>query len=244
MQAQPLPSFLKVVAHELRWQMLSALSHSDLRAQELGEVVHQPANLISYHLKQLRSVDLVTEHRSSADRRDIYYSLNLEQFRGLYQATGELMHPAFVLSPSPMVLPESIRVLVLCTHNSARSQMAEGILRHLTHGKIEVVSAGSHPSSVHPQTVATLAAMEISIEQQHSKQMKEFAGQPFDYVITVCDKVREVCPSFPAETKQIHWSLPDPVAVEAKEQPAAFADIAYELDVRCRYFLAAISQKG
>src|SRR5690242_12190558 len=89
-----LPQFLSLIAHDLRWKLLVALSRSDLRAQELGQHVGQPQNLVSYHLKQLRSAALVTEHRSSADRRDVYYSLNLEHIHSLYQQTGTALHPA------------------------------------------------------------------------------------------------------------------------------------------------------
>jgi ArsR family transcriptional regulator, arsenate/arsenite/antimonite-responsive transcriptional repressor / arsenate reductase (thioredoxin) len=242
-QAEPLPNFLKIIAHELRWQMLSTLTRSDLRVQELMEAIQQPANLVSYHLKQLRRINLVTEHHSSADKRDIYYSLNLEQFRALYRETGAMLHPAFVAGNTSIALTKPVRVLVLCTHNTARSQMAESILRHLTESMIDVASAGTHPSVVHPQAVATLAAQGISIDGQRSKHIHEFVGQDFDYVITVCDKVREVCPTFSAQTIQVHWSLPDPVAIETAAQPQAFAEIARQLDIRCRYFLAAITQK-
>src|SRR5437773_1704273 len=86
--------FLKSLAHELRWQLISALAHSDYRVQELVEMLQQPQNLVSYHLKQLRSQQLVIERRSTADARDIYYSLDLVQLQTFYELVGEAIHPA------------------------------------------------------------------------------------------------------------------------------------------------------
>ncbi len=106
------------------------------------------------------------------------------------------------------------RVLILCTGNSARSQMAEGLLRHLAGDRLEVHSAGTRPSRVRPEAVAVMAELGIDISGHRSKSVEEFAGQNFDYVITVCDNARESCPVFPALTKRIHWSLEDPLTAE------------------------------
>lgn len=103
------------------------------------------------------------------------------------------------------------RVLFVCTRNSARSQIAEGILRHLAKDRFEVFSAGSEPAErINPMAVKTLARMGIDISQQQPKSLKTFSRQKFDYVITVCDRARENCPSFSGKSKQLHWGQPDP----------------------------------
>jgi len=109
------------------------------------------------------------------------------------------------------------RVLVLCTGNSARSQMGEGLFRAEGEGEFEVFSAGTKPSSVRPEAIAVMKEIGIDISGQRSKSVGEFAGQSFDYVVTVCDNARDTCPVFPATTERIHWSLEDPAAVEGNE---------------------------
>lgn len=111
-----------------------------------------------------------------------------------------------------------MRVLILCTGNSARSQMAEGLLRHDGGAAFEVVSAGTKPSHVRPEAIAAMHEIGIDISGHWSKSVDEFAGQAFDYVITVCDNAKESCPIFPATTKRIHWSLEDPAAVQGSEE--------------------------
>ena len=108
---------------------------------------------------------------------------------------------------------EKTRVLILCTGNSARSQMAEGLLRHDGGGRFEVFSAGVSPSRVRPEAVEAMREVGVDISHQRSKSVEEFAGQAFNYVITVCDNAREQCPFFPAGTKRVHWSFDDPAAV-------------------------------
>ncbi|HWG36248.1 MAG TPA: arsenate reductase ArsC [Terriglobales bacterium] len=107
-----------------------------------------------------------------------------------------------------------LRVLVLCTGNSARSQMAEGILRHDCGDRFEVHSAGNRPSRVRPEAIQVMAEIGIDITAQRSKHVREFAGQRFDYVITVCDQAREACPTIPGVVQKLHWSIDDPAAVE------------------------------
>jgi arsenate reductase len=105
------------------------------------------------------------------------------------------------------------RVLIVCTGNAARSQMAEGLLRHDAGDRFEVFSAGIYPSYVRPLAIAAMREVNIDISGQRSKSVEEFVDQDVDYVITVCDHANEVCPTFPARTKRIHWSIPDPVSV-------------------------------
>jgi ArsR family transcriptional regulator, arsenate/arsenite/antimonite-responsive transcriptional repressor / arsenate reductase (thioredoxin) len=218
---------------------------------ELVRLLDQPMNLVSYHLKQLRDQHLVTERRSSADGRDVYYSLDLDLLRTRYLATGAALHPALTIGDSAPIEDASVsqarpvtRVLFLCTHNSARSQMAEAIVRQLGAGAVAAFSAGSQPAEVHPDAVRAMAAIGIDISQQQSKHLDTFADQSFDYIITVCDRVREVCPIFPNDPEQIHWSFADPAALEdpaARER--AFQQTAQQLVTRTRHLLTLLEQQ-
>jgi arsenate reductase len=109
------------------------------------------------------------------------------------------------------------RVLILCTGNSARSQMAEGLLRHLAGDRFEVASAGVSPTHVRPEAITAMREIGIDISDHHSKSVDEFSDQEFDYVITVCDNANEQCPVFPGKTERIHWSFEDPAAAEGEE---------------------------
>jgi len=110
------------------------------------------------------------------------------------------------------------RVLILCTGNSARSQMAEGLLRDLAGDRLEVASAGVSPTQVRPEAIAVMRELGIDISRHRSKSVDEFAGQQFDYVITVCDNANEQCPLFPGNTRRIHWSFDDPAEAKGDEQ--------------------------
>ena len=131
-----------------------------------------------------------------------------------------------------------MRVLILCTGNSARSQMAEGLLRHDAADAYEVFSAGTKPTHVRPEAIATMHEVGIDISGHRSKSVDEFAGQDFDYVITVCDNAKESCPVFPAKTKRVHWSIEDPAAVQGSQGEAltAFRRVRDELRVRLQAF--------
>ena len=109
------------------------------------------------------------------------------------------------------------RVLILCTGNSARSQMAEGLLRRLAGDRFEVFSAGTKPGTVRPEAIAVMNEIGIDISRHRSKHVDEFAGQTFDYVLTVCDNAKESCPVYPVGTKQVHQSFEDPAAVRGSE---------------------------
>jgi protein-tyrosine-phosphatase/DNA-binding transcriptional ArsR family regulator len=243
-------NFLKLLAHDLRWNLLRLLSHSDYRVQELVRSVNQPANLVSYHLRRLREHHLVSERRSSADSRDVYYTLNVDRMSQLYMATGEALHLALGAT-KPDLEPQTeqmgyplFRVLFLCTHNSARSQMAEGILRYHGGDQVEAFSAGTQVSQVRAEAIQTMADMGIDISHHHSKHLDEFIGQSFDYVITVCDQANETCPIFPGDPKRIHWSFPDPSAIEdPKERTRTYQQIAQELTRRINYLLMVNKRK-
>lgn len=131
------------------------------------------------------------------------------------------------------------RVLILCTGNSARSQMAEGLLRHRANKLFEVCSAGTNPSRVRAEAIAVMREIGIDISAHRSKSVDEFLNQTFDNVITVCDNANEICPVFPASTKRIHWSIHDPAAVKGSEEERryAFRRIRDELQARLRAFV-------
>ena len=132
-----------------------------------------------------------------------------------------------------------MRILVLCTGNSARSQMAEGMFRHEGGGKYEIFSAGTKPTSVRPEAIAVMRELGIDISGHRSKSVDEFAGQTFDYVVTVCDNARDNCPIFPGATERLHWSFEDPAAVEGNETErlAAFRRIRDQLHERVKNFV-------
>jgi len=123
------------------------------------------------------------------------------------------------------------RVLILCTGNSARSQMAEGLLRHDAGEHFDVESAGTKPSAVRPEAIAVMRELGIDISGHRSKHADEFAGQTFDYVITVCDNAREACPVFFGASKRLHHSFEDPAAVGGSEEQrlAVFRRVRDEL---------------
>ena len=128
------------------------------------------------------------------------------------------------------------RVLILCTGNSARSQMAEGLLRELGGGRFEVFSAGTRPSRVRREAVEAMREVGVDIGGQRSKSVDEFAGREFDYVITVCDNAREECPVSPGSVKRIHWSFDDPAAAEGgwQERLKVFRRVREEIGARLR----------
>lgn len=133
------------------------------------------------------------------------------------------------------------RVLILCTGNSARSQMAEGLLRDLADDRFEVASAGVSPTQVRPEAIAVMREIGIDISQHYSKSVDDFTAQQFDYVITVCDNANEQCPIFPGNTRRIHWSFEDPAAAEGDEQArlAVFRRVRDEIQQRLRLFVVS-----
>ncbi|MBX5458427.1 MAG: helix-turn-helix domain-containing protein [Thermogemmatispora sp.] len=254
------PDFLKLLAHDVRWRLLWLLARSDHHGKELARLLELPQNLVSYHLQQLIRHGLVRERTSSADERVHYYSVNLEQVSQAYWRTGEQLHPllhwgnhaaagikAADTGSFGLRSDRLVRVLVLCTHNSARSQLAEGWLRQLSHGRVRPVSAGSQPQAVHPLAVRAGALLGLDISHQRSRSLEEVlaeeAGQPFAYVITVCDRMREQCPAFPSATQVLHWSIPDPLEVAGSEEErlAVFLTVAQELRQRVQAFLLLVT---
>ena len=138
------------------------------------------------------------------------------------------------------------RVLILCTGNSARSQMAEGLLRHIAGDRFDVASAGVSPTHVRPEAITAMREIGIDISHQNSKSVDTFSGQEFDYVITVCDNAKEQCPVFPGRTNRIHWSFADPAAAEGDDELrlAVFRKVRDEILQRLRLFVDAAAFDG
>jgi ArsR family transcriptional regulator, arsenate/arsenite/antimonite-responsive transcriptional repressor / arsenate reductase (thioredoxin) len=240
--------FLRLAGHPLRWRLLGELARSDRMVHELTRLVGQPQNLVSYHLGKLRDAHLVSARRSSADGRDAYYTVDLTGVGDLLATTGAALHPGLRLTAPPVngAWPGAarVRVLFLCTGNSARSQIAEALARARSGGLVEAHSAGSNPKPLHPNAVRVmLDERGIDVAGQRSKHLSVFAQQRFDWVISLCDRVREVCPEFPGQPETIHWSIPDPAAGPGDDEPTypAFQQTAAELETRIGFLLAALT---
>lgn len=139
-------------------------------------------------------------------------------------------------------MSEKLRALILCTGNSARSQMAEGLLRHLAGDRFEVESAGTIASFVRPQAIAAMAEIGIDISGHRSKCLDEFLDESFDYVITVCDNAAENCPVFPGKATRVHWSFDDPAEATGSDLEVlkVFERVRDEIKVKLEEFLANI----
>jgi ArsR family transcriptional regulator, arsenate/arsenite/antimonite-responsive transcriptional repressor / arsenate reductase (thioredoxin) len=242
--------FFQLVADPLRWRLLGELALSDRRVGELTELLGKPQNLVSYHLGELRKAGLVSARRSSADGRDTYYSVDLRRCGEMLCAAGRGLQAGLQLelrTPEPLSLTTTRppRVLFLCTGNSARSQMAEALLDHLSGHLIQARSAGSHPKPLHPNAVRVMAERGIDISGKPTKHLNRLARTRFDHVITLCDKVREVCPPFPGQPTTAHWSMADPAAVGDNDEESypAFQRTAEDLEERIASLLAQMSDE-
>jgi protein-tyrosine-phosphatase/DNA-binding transcriptional ArsR family regulator len=244
-QSSP-PRFLRLAGHPLRWRLLSELARSDRRVGELCSLTGRRQSLVSYHLRQLRGDGLVAMRRSAADGRDTYYVLDLTRCGELLSSAGVALHPGL----APPVASRAARrrgtqlaqVLFLCTGNSSRSQIAEALCERLSGGAVRAASAGSHPKALHPNAVRVMRERGIDISGARTKHLGEFAGQRFDYVVSLCDRVREVCPEFPGAPQLIHWSVPDPAREPGSDEQTlpVFERTARELETRIRFLIEAI----
>jgi protein-tyrosine-phosphatase len=242
------PEFLQLAGHPLRWRLLGELARSDRAVRELTELVGEPQNLVSYHLGKLRDGRLVSARRSSADRRDTYYGLDLVRFESQLSASGGALHPGLRLTRSSLedAVTGAVSILFLCTGNSARSQMAEALARARSGGAIEAYSAGSHPKPVHPNAVRVMRdEYGLDLTAQAPKHLEGFADQRFDWVISLCDRVREVCPEFPGHPETIHWSIANPATGEAGDDVTypLFQQAAAELASRIEFLLAVLTDR-
>ncbi len=243
-----LPEFLQLAGHPLRWRLLGELARSDRMVHELTGLVGEPQNLVSYHLGRLRDARLVSARRSSADRRDAYYSVDLTRVGDLLSATGGALHPGLRLTrPSRgSAGPSVVTVLFLCTGNSARSQMAEALARARSGGAVDAYSAGSHPKPLHPNAVRVMRDEHgLDLAGHAPKHLGLFADRRFDWVISLCDRVREVCPEFPGHPETIHWSIPNPAASDGDDDASypAFQQTAVELETRIGFLLAGLTDR-
>jgi protein-tyrosine-phosphatase len=233
------PVLFQLAGHPLRWRLLAQLAQSDRRVRELTEVLDRPQNLVSYHLRLLRAGGLVASHRSAFDGRDSYYGLDLERYGELFAATGAFAER----DPVPT---RPLRILFLCTGNSSRSQIAEALAGRLSGGAVRAWSAGSKPKTLHPNAVRVLAARGIDISRNETKSLDLFTEERFDLVITLCDKVREVCPDFPDTPRALHWSVPDPAAAPGTDDEtyAVFERTAVGLEARITFLLHRLGLGG
>jgi protein-tyrosine-phosphatase/DNA-binding transcriptional ArsR family regulator len=229
------PLLLRAAGHPVRWRLLSELASSDRQVHELTALLDQPQSLVSYHLGLLRKAELVGARRSTADGRDTFYRLDLARCGQLLAAAGAALHPALRMGPPAPPPPVRASVLFLCTGNSSRSQMAEVLMRRKAGAAAGVRSAGSHPKPVHPQAIQLFP----ELHDARSKHVDQFADHRFDYVITLCDRVREICPTLPGHPRAAHWSIPDPAA--DPDGLAAFVRTAAELDTRTDFLLHSIA---
>jgi protein-tyrosine-phosphatase len=157
---------------------------------------------------------------------------------------GRALHPGLVAGvPARPSRPRAARVLFLCTGNSARSQIAEALAGRLSGGAVRAASAGSSPKPLHPNALRVMRDRGFATGRLRSKHLSEFADQHFDYVITLCDRVREVCPEFPGGARQIHWSMPDPSSEPGSDDDTlpAFERVADELTVRIGFLLESMA---
>ncbi len=243
------PGFLHLAAHPVRWLLLTELADSDLRVRELAERLDQPQNLVSYHLRLLRDSGLVTARRSSFDGRDSYHHLDVEQCADALKATGLALHPALRLdlTPGAGVRPDARRprVLFACTGNSARSPIAAALTGHLTHGRVDATSAGSHPKAqMHPHAVRVLRdEYGIDISHQQPTHLDAVHQRQFDRTVSLCDRVREARPEFRNQPRPTHWSIPDPAATgpSARAGYPAFKRAAAEIETRVRHLLPTLT---
>jgi ArsR family transcriptional regulator, arsenate/arsenite/antimonite-responsive transcriptional repressor / arsenate reductase (thioredoxin) len=242
------PRFLRLAGNPLRWRLLSELARSDRRVGELCALAGRRQSLVSYHLRQLRDGGLVSMRRSAADGRDTYYVLDIARCGELLACAAVALHPGLVPTPGPRAGRERgsglARVLFLCTGNSARSQIAEALCEQLSGGAVSASSAGSHPKPLHPNAVRVMRERGIDISGHRAKHLSEFTGERFDFVISLCDRVREVCPEFPGRPGLIHWSIPDPAREPGSDEDTlpAFERTAGELSARIGFLIDAIEQ--
>ncbi len=186
----------------------------------------------------LRQIDtdlgpLLAEQHAAIERRRV----ELDRLDSELTDLEETVRAAQFAKERPVSAP--IRVLFVCTGNSARSQLAEALTREMAGADFEVYSAGTEPNGVNPHTIRVLAEVGVDWSGARSKSVTEFLGEPFDYVVTVCDRARQVCPVFPGQHNTLHWGLEDPAEVEGSDDDKleAFRRTRMEVAMRVRPFV-------
>ena len=213
-------ALLQLVGHPVRWRLFGELARSDRMVQELAGLVGEPQSLVSYHLGKLRDARLVSAQQSSADRRDAYYTVDLARIGSLFSATGGALHPGLRLKEAP-------------------ARVRSG-------GAVAAYSAGSNPKPLHPNALRVMRKEHsIDLSTHTPKHLNTFAEQRFDWVMSLCDQVREVCPELPGEPTTIHWSTrnPAPVSADTNTSYAAFRQTAAELEIRIGFLLAVLTDR-
>lgn len=230
---------LKLLADDTRWRLLQELRISDRQVGELVTRLNVPQNLVSYHLGILRQAGFVQVRRSDADARATYYGLDIATLRASYQQIGRSLQLESMIIPTPM---PNLPVIFLCTANSARSQMAEGWLRHLSAGNILVQSAGTQPGQLHPLAIQVMAEVGIDLRHHVSKGLSALADTVPGVVVTVCDLAREQCFSCLNAPVQLHWSIPDPAQAQGSQddQLQVFRAVRDQIGQRVESLLALL----
>ena len=240
------PSVLSMVADPRRWRLLAELASTDRRVGELCELTGDPQNLVSYHLRCLRDAGLVTARRSSFDGRDAYYRVELDRCRRALCEAGAALDPALQLarahSPSSSEPARRHRYCLrvpVTAHDPKWPKRSSNTRRQ---AYFESAARGGLPKPVHPNAVLVLARRGIDISNRSSKHFSRVARLRFDHVITLCDKVREVCPEFPGHPSTAHWSIPDPsIGNGDQDTLPAFEAVAVDLDERIRHLITRLA---
>ncbi len=227
------PAFVRLASHPLRWSLMTALAGSDLRVRELVALTGESQNLVSYHLRLLREAGLVTAARSGYDGRDSYYHLDLDRCARELAHAGMALHPSLGVNTPRSTPPASATVLFACTGNAGRSPIAEALLRH--HAIVQVESAGTIPRGrLHAGAVRVLRDQYgIDVSRQRPRDVKALTGRRFDYLITLCDKAREIVPGLVEHAHCIHWSIREPA-------DDSFIATATEIETRIRQLLPVL----
>jgi protein-tyrosine-phosphatase/DNA-binding transcriptional ArsR family regulator len=238
------PPLLQLASHPVRWALLTELAASDYRVRELAAAVDEPQNLVSYHLRLLRSAGLIDARRSTFDGRDTYYHLNLARCAGAFAEAATALHPALTPATNPPERSRFRSVLFLCSGNSARSPMAEALLQKKAGGRIRVASAGSHPKpELHPNAIRIMRdTYGIDLRGSRPQPLAAVARRRFDCVITLCDKVREYAHDH-GVAAAMHWSLPDPSAATGGASYPEFRRVANDLNERIEFLLPVLAQE-
>jgi ArsR family transcriptional regulator, arsenate/arsenite/antimonite-responsive transcriptional repressor / arsenate reductase (thioredoxin) len=252
-EAAPVPEFLALASHPVRWHLLAELATSDRHVGELTHLVGQPQALVSYHLGRLRAGGLVSSRRSSFDGRAAYYRAHLDRCGELLSATASALHPG-LRPPGRAEHPERpvarrgarVKVLFVCTGNGTRSQIAEALLRDRAGDSVDVASAGTQPKPMHANTIKVLAEAGIDASEAESKHIALFTARRFEHVITLCDRAREICPEFPGQQRAIHWSIEDPSQQSATSRSTmpAFRAVAADLQQRIDFLIPLITTES
>lgn len=234
------PTFFRILGDETRLAVVRMLRLTDMTVAQIGQRLHLPQNAVSYHLRLLREAGLLRARRSSHDSRDHYYALAHGALHAAWRtAEAAVLHGGLTLGATAPA--RGMRVLFVCTHNSARSQLAEALLRQSAGTWAEAASAGTRPAGLHPETARLLAELGADPARHWSKPLDAVAG-PFDLAVTVCDTAREECPVADLAPRWLHWSLPDPLSAPPDAQREAFRAVFAELQERVSALVPALGK--